>query len=275
MFEKNIPNLGSIDPALIHTERGRDGNLLNPRGAVVDTTDLQDSISEIGRILKPLLLRQDRDGKLWLIDGQRRLTAARALGLSEVPYLIVDANQNEVLDLMLVSNVHEGFPPIVLDGKDRVTGGVAKAVASVLADGTRTMQSLARIMGVRPDVVSAYLRLVDAPAPVRRAVAEGRLSVTAFARMKHAPVEVQLDVIESVAEGDPITVDQVRDMLKAIKFDPADLEFPVDIVGMCNDLAGTIRDAPIEKIGVREEYAIYSLRDALTAKLNELREVLS
>lgn len=186
---------------------------LNPRGAIHDTTDLQDSIRKVGRILIPLLVRLDDQGRMWLIDGARRLTAARAMRLDSVPYLIVDAAESEVLDLMLVSNVRREFPPVVLDKSGEVVGGLVKAIVTRLGRGDITMQELARVMGLRPDAVSAYVQLAHAPVSVRRAVADGRLSMTAFARMKHAPADVQA---ATVADGDetPVTVERVRRILR-------------------------------------------------------------
>ena len=47
-------------------------------------------------ILAPLLLARTADGKLWLLDGYRRLDAAKTLGLSRVPATVIEtADENE------------------------------------------------------------------------------------------------------------------------------------------------------------------------------------
>jgi len=205
-------------PNTILIKTDEHGRPLNPRGPVRDTTDLQASIKEVGRILEPLLVERDELGQLWIVSGHRRLTAARILHI-DVPYIEIEPTAgDDSLDMMLATGVHQAFPDIVLGKNGVVVGGVAAAVAKKLADG-RTRESLARLMGIRPDVVSAYERLMVAPVEVRKAVANGRLSMSAFARMKHAPAEVQSEIVASAsANGNrPVTVNAVRDGLRQAK----------------------------------------------------------
>ncbi|BDX35497.1 hypothetical protein MN1_300 [Thermus phage MN1] len=65
--------------------RGADGE--------VDTSDLEDSIRELG-VLQPILL-EERGGKLYLVAGYRRLHAAKRLGLPSVPAVIASFNGDE------------------------------------------------------------------------------------------------------------------------------------------------------------------------------------
>lgn len=83
--------------------RGADGE--------VDTSDLEDSIRELG-VLQPLLL-EERDGELYLVAGYRRLHAAKRLGLSSVPAVIASFSGDEkVLLAELAENgARRDLPP--------------------------------------------------------------------------------------------------------------------------------------------------------------------
>lgn len=218
MTDKAIPLYGEISPSAIRLHMAS-GRKVNPRGPIRDTTDLQQSIGKHG-ILQPLLVRLDAQGHLWLIDGERRLTAAKALGLPVVPYVVREAEGINIVDLMLATNLHEQFPDIVIDGAGTVVGGVAFAVAQRLAQGDTTIEGLARVMGLRPDLVSAYNHLTQAPVEIRQAVARGRLSMTAYARMKRAPEAVQVEIVQAASgqDGDgQVTLDRVRQGLRQSK----------------------------------------------------------
>lgn len=54
----------------------------------IDVTALKISISKRG-VLVPLLIGVTESGKLWLIDGRRRLEVAKQLGISELPSMVV------------------------------------------------------------------------------------------------------------------------------------------------------------------------------------------
>lgn len=216
---------GKIAPGQIHLHMAG-GRKVNPRGPIRDTTDLQQSISEKG-IIKPLLVRQ-RGGRLYLIDGERRLTAAKILGLALVPYVVIDVPEGtDIVDLMFTTNLHEGFPDIVIDKSGTVVGGVAHAVAQRLAQGDTNVMTLARIMGKRPDLISAYDYLTKAPIEVRQAVAHGRLSMSAYARMKRADAQTQIEIVQAAVgkDGQPaeVTLDKVRQGLRQAKAGGSDL----------------------------------------------------
>ena len=241
----------SLDEILIETNEER---TINPRGQIRDTTDLQLSIQEAG-IIEPLLVWRDGDGRLWLRNGHRRLVAARQLGLDVVPVVVTEQAGVSSRAVMLASDVRQAFPPIVLDREGVVIGGVALAVVGELAETGRTRESLARVMGIRPDVVSAYERLVVAPVAVRQAVAEGRLSINGFARMKHSPLEVQQEIVEA-ADGGAVTVRAVREGLKSAREQRGKGAEEMDVVGRLNGVKGVLMGMSGEALGVRERFLL-------------------
>lgn len=78
-------------------------NPQQPRSSPGDLTELKASIKQKG-ILEPLLVRVVR-GKYQIISGERRFTAAKELSLKEVPCIILQASDEESLEISLIENL--------------------------------------------------------------------------------------------------------------------------------------------------------------------------
>lgn len=157
----------------------------NMRGPDVgDTVDLQASIREIG-IEEPLWVCATDDNKFFLIEGRRRLKAARRIGLEEVPVLIKDVSEEKFIDLMLTADMRKQQAPIVLDKNDRVVGGLCWAFYKQVEAGRRKID-IALARGLPTDTVGAYCALYDDFPEMKRAVARGRIAITVYALMKHS-----------------------------------------------------------------------------------------
>ena len=65
---------------------------------------LSDSIAQHG-LLQPLAVRAVGDGYYQIIAGERRWRAARMAGLSEVPVIVLEADDRAVMELALIENL--------------------------------------------------------------------------------------------------------------------------------------------------------------------------
>ena len=96
-----VPNgfeLRFVDPTTVHD------NPDNVRGPKRDRTGLAASIKALG-ILNPPLARQDDDGELWLIAGERRKHSAIAAGIAQIPvYVRTDLSAAQQMAGVLVEN---------------------------------------------------------------------------------------------------------------------------------------------------------------------------
>lgn len=73
--------------------------------------ELADSIKQYG-VLQPLIVRK-RDDYYEIIAGERRWRAAKMAGVKEVPVIIKDYNQQEILEIALIENIQrENLNPI-------------------------------------------------------------------------------------------------------------------------------------------------------------------
>jgi ParB family chromosome partitioning protein len=128
--------------------------------------ELADSIREQG-IVQPLIVRARGDG-FELIAGERRWRAAQLVGLNEVPVLVREADNREVLELALIENLQrENLNPIE----------EAQGYSQLIGQFQLTQDGAAARVGRSRAVVANALRLLKLPSEVQAHVRDGRLSV--------------------------------------------------------------------------------------------------
>ncbi len=111
--------------------------------------ELKASIQRDG-ILQPVLVRE-RGGNYELIAGERRLRAAKDLGLTAVPAVVVEASDDRMLELALIENIHrENLNPIEL----------AEAFRQLLELKGWTQEELSRNLSLSRPAVTNALRLL-------------------------------------------------------------------------------------------------------------------
>ena len=72
-------------------------------------SELADSIREHG-IIQPLTVRKLSSGYYQIIAGERRWRAARLAGLTEVPAVIIEADDRKAMELALIENLQREDP---------------------------------------------------------------------------------------------------------------------------------------------------------------------
>jgi len=128
-------------------------------------SELVDSIREHG-IIQPLIVREV-DGKMELIAGERRLRAAKEAGLSEVPLIVREASDRDVLEMALIENLQrEGLSPIE----------EAEAYHRLSKDFNMRQEDIAQRVGKNRATVANAIRLLELPDSVKDMVANAKLS---------------------------------------------------------------------------------------------------
>ena len=133
-----------------------DPNPNQPRQVMGDLSELIASISEKG-ILEPLVVRQ-RGDRYQIVAGERRYQAAVQAGLSELPAVIRDVDDTEVIELALIEN---------LQRKDLTPFEEAEALQGLAERCGYTHEDLARRLGKSRTSITESLALSDMPAEVR------------------------------------------------------------------------------------------------------------
>ena len=142
-------------------------NPLQPRTVFADSAlkDLAASIKEHG-IIQPLVAC--RKGNVYeLIAGERRLRAARLLGLTEVPVIIRKEKDQKKLELALIENLQrENLNPIES----------ARAYQRLIDEFNLTQEEAAHQIGKARSSIANALRLLVLPQPIQEALSAGRIS---------------------------------------------------------------------------------------------------
>lgn len=112
--EESAPSQGSEQSTNFIKITDIDPNKNQPRKLFFDDSleELAESI-RIHGILQPLALRRSEGGRFQIIAGERRFRAAKRAGLTEVPAVIVDADDRAVAELALIENLQrEDLNPV-------------------------------------------------------------------------------------------------------------------------------------------------------------------
>jgi ParB family chromosome partitioning protein len=143
-------------------------NPRQPRQNFDDDTiaELALSIREVG-LLQPIVVRAVMPGRYELIMGERRWRACQQAGLEQVPTIVRDTPDDELLREALIENLHrEQLNPL----------DEAAAYRQLLDDFGATHEELAARVGRSRPHITNTLRLLQLPAGVQRRVAAGVLS---------------------------------------------------------------------------------------------------
>ena len=128
--------------------------------------ELITSIKEVG-VLQPPVVRVAGEGRYELIMGERRWRAAKAAGLSEIPVIIRQTPDDQLLREALLENIHRSELNALEEGA---------AYEQLLNDFNYTHDELAQKIGRSRPHISNTLRLLQLPPSVQRRVAAGVLS---------------------------------------------------------------------------------------------------
>ena len=180
-------------------------NINQPR-KVFDPTELEtlaESINQYGMI-QPITVRSV-DGMYQIITGERRWRAARMAGLSEIPVLIITADDKKAAELALVENIQRSdLNPIE----------EALGFAALIEEHGLTQEEAAKRIGKSRSAVTNSLRLLNLPESVRKMIENGELSTG------HAKVLLGMtssDMIEKAALQITTRDLSVRDTEKLVK----------------------------------------------------------
>ncbi|MGH9018782.1 MAG: ParB/RepB/Spo0J family partition protein [Acidimicrobiales bacterium] len=170
--------LGALIPAEVANDRSSTlrevpissirPNPLQPRTRFDEEamSSLASSIGEVG-VLQPILVREAGPDDYELIAGERRWRAARRAGLQTMPVLVQTVSDVHSLEQALVENLHR---------EDLNALEEAAAFQQLVDEFDYTHEQVAARVGKSRTTVTNTLRLLQLPAGVQRALADGTIS---------------------------------------------------------------------------------------------------
>lgn len=166
--------------------------------------ELAASIREHG-LLQPLIVTA-QGGQYQLIAGERRWRAARLAGLATVPVIVKEATPQARLELALVENIQRADLDVLEE---------AAAYEQLVIDFGLTHDQIAARVGRSRTSVTNTIRLLKLAAPVREALAEGRISPNHARALLPLRDEAQLAVLKMV-EREDLTARQTEILVKGL-----------------------------------------------------------
>ena len=127
--------------------------------------ELADSIKENG-VFQPILVRKSLQG-YELVAGERRLRASKLAGLKEIPVIVKDFSDKEMMEISLLENIQR---------KDLTPIEEASAYEQLIKKLNYTQEQLAKRIGKSRANVTNLLRLLTLPNEVQKLVNDGKLS---------------------------------------------------------------------------------------------------
>jgi ParB family chromosome partitioning protein len=179
-----------------------DPNPNQPRQVMGDLSELIASIGEKG-IVEPLVVRQ-RGERFQIVAGERRYQAAVQVGLRELPAVLREADETEMLELALIEN---------LQRKDLTPFEESEALHGLAERCGYTHEDLARRLGKSRSSVTESLALNAMPEPVRNLCRLADISSKSLLLqvVRQNTPEKMTALVEKIAGQGGATRQQLRD----------------------------------------------------------------
>lgn len=133
-----------------------------------DLDDLTRSVKEKG-VFQPLIVRsiEDKKGHFQIVAGERRWRAAQRAKLHELPVIVLELNDTEVLELAIIENIQRS---------DLNSVEEARGYRQLMDRFGHTQEKLAEALGKSRSHIANLLRLLNLPDDVLELLAAGKLT---------------------------------------------------------------------------------------------------
>ena len=179
-----------------------DPNPHQPRQVMGDLSELIASIGEKG-VIEPLIVRQ-RGDRFQIVAGERRYQASIRAGLEELPVIVRDVDDTEVIELALIEN---------LQRKDLTPFEEAEALHGLAERCGYTHEDLAGRLGKSRTSITESLTLVAMPDAVRNLCRLADISSKSLLLqvVRQETAEKMTALVEKIASYGGATRQQVRE----------------------------------------------------------------
>lgn len=146
--------------------------------------ELVESIKNYG-VLQPLIVQKIKAESYRIIAGERRWQASKIVGLTQMPVLIKEVNEQKSFEIALIENIQrENLNPIE----------EAQSYIRLIENNKYTQEDLAQIIGKNRTHISNMIRINSLPPSVKEKIIEGQISVG------HAKIIVKANNVEQIVD---------------------------------------------------------------------------
>ncbi len=171
-----------------------------------DLAQLSESIRSQG-VLQPLLVRKLEMG-YELVAGERRLRAAKMAGLEQVPVVVKDVSNAEMLEIAIIENIQrENLNPME----------EAEAYHRLITEFGLTQEQASARVGKSRSAVANFLRLRQLPDQIKESITDGQLSMGHARALLGADTQAQQSAAFRTIIRKSLSVRQTEDLIKRLK----------------------------------------------------------
>lgn len=171
--------------------------------------ELAVSIKEHG-IFQPIILKESVQG-YEIVAGERRFRAASIVGLEEVPAIIVDFSDQQMMEIALLENIQR---------EDLNAIEEAQAYQSMMKKLKLTQEELSKRVGKSRAHIANTVRLLKMPKKLQDYVLEGTLTMGHIKPLITIDEKKALEVAQKAIDNE-LSVREVEDIVKGIKLQDA------------------------------------------------------
>ena len=176
-------------------------------------TELATSIKNHGMI-NPILVRK-KDDKYEIIAGERRFRAAKLIGLTEVPVIVKNADEQQMAELALIEN---------LARQDLTAIETARAYEEIIKMGNHTQNDLAIRLGKSQATIANKLRLLSLPMEIQDAILNKQISERhARSLLSLKNQEKQIEILERIID-EKLTVKETEELVSLQNINEEDIK---------------------------------------------------
>lgn len=179
-----------------------------PRGEMEEAPliELSESIKKQG-LLQPLLVRELENSRYEIIAGERRWRASQMAGLSEVPVVVKQVDDETAMAMALVEN---------LQREDLNAMDQARAMYRLTTEFSLTHQQVAELLCKSRAAVSNFLRLMSLPTAIKKLLEHGDIDM-GHARALLGLEEEQQNQVAQLIVAKNLSVRETEKLVERIK----------------------------------------------------------
>jgi ParB family chromosome partitioning protein len=176
--------------------------------------DLADSIRQHGMI-QPICVRLMSSGYYQIISGERRWRAAREAGLSEVPVIVIEADDRKAMELGLIEN---------LQREDLNAMEEAQGYLTLMQEYGMTQDAVSKRVGKSRSAVANAVRLMSLPEKLRQLVEQDKITAGHARALLSVSDESARYALAEKIMSDGLSVRQAEELAKKLSTLPEEDE---------------------------------------------------
>ena len=229
---------------------------------------LADSIAVNG-LIQPIVVREREGSDFYqIIAGERRWRAAKMAGLSEVPVVILDADDRKVAEYALIENIQrEDLSPIE----------EAQGYKSLIEEYNLTQEQVAKQVGKSRAAVTNSMRLLDLPEDVLALVADKSLSAGHARTLLGLVDKSRISEVADMVVIRELSVRATEELVHKLNSQPDEEDEPEEDNAVEREYYASLEEKMTETLGCRVKISHFSRKKSISISYkdnDELTEII-